>query len=411
MVAKVTVLKNGVKVVTQKRGFSNTSILVLFKTGMLNETNEQNGISHFLEHALFLGTATKNSQELVDEIEKLGGYTNAYTSLEHTVFTVNVLPENWKIGLNYLADITQHSVFPEDKVNREREVIIQEIMRSKDEAFDMAYNNFTSLAYADQSMGRTILGPEENIRKFTREDLINYKNAGYTLDNMVVSAVGDIDHKEFVKEVEALFTELPEKCTLPRFKNVFLTGYKEKQGDVSQARLIMTLSRKNRYQENESEKAIYTIFKAILDGGMSTRLFQDFREKNGLGYEIGLLDDILEDTGYFGIFAGMDKENVQKAISVCKGTLDSMKADISDDELLKAKNLCLYNLSKANDKVEKLCDYNAFSLAFYGYVHSLHTKYKYVQRVTKQDVLDYANKYITDKYATTVLLPREEMEE
>lgn len=221
MLAKVTKLKNGLRVVTEKRNFSNTTIAIAFKAGMLNETNELNGISHFLEHSLFLGTQTKTSQQLVDQVEKLGGYTNAYTSLDHTVYLCNVLPENWKVGLDYLADITQHSIFPQEKEDKEREVVIQEIMRSKDDPVNCAFETLTKAAYVDQALSRTILGPKENIERFTREDLMNYMKAGYTADNAVISACGDIDHEEFVKEVERLFTDLPEKCTLPRFKKCF----------------------------------------------------------------------------------------------------------------------------------------------------------------------------------------------
>lgn len=406
MLAKVTKLKNGLKIVTEKRNFSNTTIAIAFKAGMLNETNELNGISHFLEHSLFLGTETKTSQQLVDEIEKLGGYTNAYTSLDHTVYLCNVLPENWKIGLEYLADITQHSIFPQEKVDKEREVVIQEIMRSEDDPVNCTFNVLGKAAYVDQALSRTILGPVENIRKFTREDLINYMKSGYTADNAVISVCGDIDHEEFVKEVEKLFTDLPEKCTLPRFKNVFIPSTKTEEKPINQAHVMIALEG---VKTNDSlkELAICSVFKSVLDGGMSTRLFQNVREKHGLGYVVSMISDKVEDTGYMGVYVGVDKENVEKAIEVSKETLESMKQGIEDAEMEKAKNLCIYSLSSANDKVTRVCEGNMMNLLFRNEIIPYKKVCKAIKRVTKQDVIDFANKYITNNYATAIILPKE----
>lgn len=404
MLAKVTKLKNGLRVVTEKRNFSNTTIAIAFKAGMLNETNELNGISHFLEHSLFLGTQTKTSQQLVDQVEKLGGYTNAYTSLDHTVYLCNVLPENWKVGLDYLADITQHSIFPQEKEDKEREVVIQEIMRSKDDPVNCAFETLTKAAYVDQALSRTILGPKENIERFTREDLMNYMKAGYTADNAVISACGDIDHEEFVKEVERLFTDLPEKCTLPRFKNVFIPNTKKEEKPINQAHVMIAVDGPKSNMELK-EYAIYTVFKNVLDGGMSTRLFQNVREKHGLGYVVSMICDRIEDTGYMGVYVGIDEENIDKAIEVSKETLNSMKESIEDEELEKAKNLCLYSLSNANDKVTRVCEENMLNLLFKDQLLGYKKMCKAVKQVTKEDVINFAKKYLTDSYATAIILP------
>lgn len=175
----ITKLENGLTIVTQNKDFNNLSIGIWVKAGLLTETPEINGISHFLEHMAFKGTTTKNAKELIDSIEQIGAQCNAYTSTDHTCYYVNLLPEYWKQGIDFLSDIVQNSTFPEEEIERERNVILQELKASLDDPTNIAFYAFMENVYKDQILGKKILGTEENIKRFTKQDFINYVTSGY----------------------------------------------------------------------------------------------------------------------------------------------------------------------------------------------------------------------------------------
>ena len=162
--SKVTKLKNGLTVITDKKKGQKVCIGVLVKAGLRNETDAQNGISHFLEHMAFKGTATKTAKQLSESIEQLGGSCNAYTSTDHTLYHVEMLAKYWKTGMQFLNDIVINSVFPKDELERERKVILQEIARSKDNPMHVFWDRLGETIYARQAIGRTILGPVKNIK-------------------------------------------------------------------------------------------------------------------------------------------------------------------------------------------------------------------------------------------------------
>ena len=407
MTAKVTTLSNGIKIVTDNRDFNNTNLVVMFKAGMINETKEVNGISHFLEHALFLGTDEYDSKQLADNVERLGGNINAYTSFDHTAFIANVLPEHWKIGLKHLSDITQKSVFPEQAFEKEKKVVCEEISRSKDDAESQATRIFLEGAYKNQALGQTILGPEENIKNMSRETLINWWKKAYAKDNMVICACGKIDHDEFVKEVENLFTILPDKNGLTTPKIEFSCANNTERYPLNQTQVVLAWNGPT-FLADDKEEMVYNIFGTILDGGMSTRLFQNVREKYGLCYAVWLNRMCLENCGYFCIQAGIEESNLEKTVKLCRETVESMKTDISEEELEKAKNVYLYNLGVMSDKASGLNLFNGLDLLLKGKISNIEELRESVKKVTLDDVFSFANKYVTENYAVGVLLPEKQ---
>lgn len=399
--SKVTKLKNGLTVITDKKKGQKVCIGVLVKAGLINETDAQNGISHFLEHMAFKGTATKTAKQLSEDIESLGGSCNAYTSTDHTLYHVEMLAKYWKTGMQFLNDIVVNSVFPKDELERERKVILQEIARSKDNPMHVFWDCLGATIYARQNIGRTILGPVKNIKKFTRQDLIDYTKTYYVPNNMIVSISGNVSHWQAVHFVKKLFGHMKPKKVKDTVKAEFIPQSKvfEEIFDQSLVGVVYKGPTKT-----DSDYEIYSIFERILDGGMSCRLFQEVREKNGLCYSTAAIDDMLKDSGFIGAYAGVKEQNARKALEVIDQVLNSMKTDISDEELQKAKNLAAYQYACIMDSCNTMMRMNATTYMYTEKAADLKKKMKRLEKVTKEDVFEFAKKYITNDKAMITLI-------
>lgn len=412
---RITTLDDGMKIVTQKADFNNVFIGAWVKVGLINESDEENGLSHFLEHMLFKGTKNRTALQLSDYIEKLGGECNAYTSTEKTVIHTSLLPEHWKFGVDFLADVIQNSNFPKEEIEREREVIMQEIAMYENDPMSEMFTHFMKNVYAGDSLGRTILGPRKNIQKFTRDDLINYFNKWYTTNNIVISACGNIDHEEFVNYVKQQF--------IPAFrignsyeenKNDFKIVESKRQNIFSQSQFILA-TKSIDLHSNEKDKLILEILSNIIDGGMSCRLFQEIREKHGLAYQVGFMANLMERTGFIGVHASLDERNIDKAVKLVKEVLESVKTQITDDELEKAKNTILYSMASNYDSCARLASSNGSCVLFNIEIKTYEQIRDALKEITKEDVFKFAQKYIPDinenKYSLSVMTPYEKLTE
>lgn len=399
--SKVTKLKNGLTVITDKKKGQKVCIGVLVKAGLRNETDAQNGISHFLEHMAFKGTATKTAKQLSESIEQLGGSCNAYTSTDHTLYHVEMLAKYWKTGMQFLNDIVINSVFPKDELERERKVILQEIARSKDNPMHVFWDRLGETIYARQAIGRTILGPVKNIKSFTRKDLIAYTKMYYVPNNMIVSISGNVSHWKAVRFVKKLFGHLKSKKVKETVKADFIPQSKVFEEIFDQSLVGVVYNGPSRTDDDYN---IYSIFERVLDGGMSCRLFQEVREKNGLCYSTASINDMLKDSGFIGAYAGVKEQNVNKALEVMEQVLNSMKTDISDEELQKAKNLATYQYACAMDSCSTMMRMNATSYMYTEKPANVKKKIKRLEAVTKEEVFEFAKKYITNDKAMIALI-------
>ncbi len=403
--SKITRLKNGLTIITEKKKGQEVCIGVLVKAGLINETDAQNGISHFLEHMAFKGTATKSAKELAESIESLGGSCNAYTSVDHTLYHVDLLAEHWKTGIQFLNDIVIHSTFPKEELERERKVILQEIARSKDNPMRVFYNHLKETIYAEQNIGRTVLGPAENIEKFTREDLIDYVKTYYVPNNMIVSVCGNVSHHKVAKFVKQLFGDLKPKQVTETLKADFVTQSKmfEEIFDQSMTAIV--------YKgpcSNDNEEVVCNIFKNVLDGGMSCRLFQEMREKHGLCYSTFFIGERLKDSGFIGTYAGVKENDVDKALTVMEQIINTMKTEISDEELTKAKNITLYQYAKLTDGCLQMMRLNAKTYMYKGKEVNIKKRIKEIKKTTKKQVFDFAEKYITSEASKIIIVHKKE---
>ena len=281
---QLTRLPSGLTVVTERMDRVETvSIGAYVASGSRNETEEENGVSHFLEHMAFKGTTSRSAAAIAEEVEAVGGHINAYTAREQTAYYVKMLKEDTALGFDIIGDILTHSVFEPEELERERSVILQEIGQANDTPDDIIFDHFQSTAYPDQSLGRAVLGSAEAIRNMPRSVLTGYMTRNYTNSNVVVAATGKLRHAEILDLVQKHFADLPGSAP-PRFENATYQGgeFREER-DLDQVHVVLGFPSVG---FGDPDYYATVLLSTLLGGGMSSRLFQEIREKRGLVYSI-----------------------------------------------------------------------------------------------------------------------------
>jgi len=361
-------------------GFQSASLGIWIKAGGRHERAEENGIAHFLEHMAFKGTKSRSALQIAEMIEDVGGYINAYTSREVTAYYTRVLKEDVALSINLLFDILQNSLFEEKEIEVERGVILQEIGQSLDTPDDVIFDWLQDISYPDQALGRTILGPSERVKNFSRANLIDFIAQHYHPERMILSAAGGIDHDEIIRLAEASFGALPMRAAPENFgKAKFFGGEFRKEKSLEQAHVALAFESPS-YRDDD----IYTaqIYSVALGGGMSSRLFQEIREKHGLCYTIFAQAGAFSDTGMITIYAGTSEAQVPDLMSLTFDELRRAAEDMSSNELERAraqmKAGMLMGLESASNRAERL----ARQVQVWGYVPDLEETVAKIENVT-----------------------------
>lgn len=342
MTIKTSTLANGLRVATDTMPHAQTvTVEVCVDTGSRYETPENNGISHFLEHMAFKGTERRSAQDIAKEFDAIGGHFNAYTSREHTVYYAKVLKNDLPVAMDILGDILQHSVFDPEEVARERGVILQEIAQTNDTPDDIVFDYFQEVAYPDQPLGRSILGTEALVSSFTRDDITAYVNQHYHGPQMVLAAAGNIEHDTLQALAEKTFSSLKNTPQANIAPALYKGGEQRKPKDLEQVHLVLGFQGIS-YLDPE----IYTmqLLSLILGGGMSSRLFQEIREKRGLVYSVYSFSSSYRDGGMFGVYAGTGEEHLKELVPVTCDELLKMTHTVTEEELNLAKTQVRTNL-------------------------------------------------------------------
>tara|TARA_B100001248_G_C27387452_1_gene460456 strand:+ start:949 stop:2214 length:1266 start_codon:yes stop_codon:yes gene_type:complete len=387
-------LSNGFQVITENMpGLKSASLGIWISAGGRHERREQNGIAHFLEHMAFKGTKTKSALDIAEAIENVGGYINAYTSRETTAYFVRVLNEDVEMAANILADILRNSVFDQREVDVERGVILQEIGQTLDTPDDIVFDWLQETAYPEQSLGRSILGPSENISRFSREDLSTFVGEHYSPDRMILSAAGGVDHEKLCVLAENVFGDLKKPQSTYRSKSAaFSRGEFRRDKSLEQAHFALAF-------ESPSYKSpdIYTaqVYSIALGGGMSSRLFQQIREKRGLCYSIFAQAGAFSDTGLTTIYAGTSGEQIPDLSKLTVNELKRMATDLSEVEVTRARSQMkaglLMGLESPSSRAERL----ARMIQIWGKVPSLDETIKKIDAVNLDKVRTYAENVVT----------------
>ena len=353
-----SIKQNGLTVATDTASdFESITVSVLVKNGSRNENQQNNGISHFLEHMAFKGTSTRTARDIAEEFDMIGGYFNAYTSRTSTVYYAKVLKDDLEKATDILTDIILNSTFAKEELEKEREVILQELCMTRDTPDDIVFDYFQETAFKDQPLGRSILGTEEFIKKLSREELWDYFKNQYSTKNTIISAAGNFDADKFNDMVDDRFKNFQTKSVSKYEKANYSGGELRVSKDLEQNQFLMGFEGLSYLDENFYDLQILAI---ILGGGMSSRLFQEIREKRGLVYNISAFSSSYSDCGIFGIHSALDSKNINLLIDLIIQELLSVTEKIDDMEIERAKaqvrsNL-LMSMESTTSRAKKLCN-------------------------------------------------------
>lgn len=356
MTVQLTTLENGLRVVSHTMPELKTLALgVWVDAGSRYETAAQNGISHMLEHMAFKGTARRSARAIAQEIEQVGGYLNAYTSREQTAYYARVLEHDAPLAVDLLSDILQHSTFEPAELERERQVIVQEIGQAQDTPEDVVFDELQDCAYPDQPVGRPILGTADLVRGHSRDALTRYMAAHYHAPTMIVSAAGAIDHEQLVDLARQKFSSLPPSRPRDLPPAHYQGGDRRIERDLEQAHVTIGLQG---VSYDDPDYFATQIFVGALGGGMSSRLFQEVREVRGLCYSIYAFANAFVDTGLIGIYAGTGEDELRELIPVILGETAALAEDCTEDEVARAsaqiKAGLLMGLESCSGRAEQL---------------------------------------------------------
>ncbi len=335
MTIQETRLANGLRVLTDPMSHVETvSLGAWVDVGTRHERLSEHGISHLMEHMAFKGTQRRSARLIAEEIENVGGYLNAATSREQTCFYAKVLKADTALAVDVIADIVQHSVFDPEELEREKAVVIQEIAQAEDTPDDIVFDYFQATAYPEQPLGRAILGTPTSVAATTRETLQGFLATRYTAEAMVVAAAGAIDHQAFVRLVEDHFTALPSGVSPPPIQAVYQGGYHCEARDLEQAQVLLGF---DGVAYEHPHHYAHHVLATLLGGGMSSRLFQEVREKRGLAYSVYSYASSYSDGGLFTVYAGAAGEQVAALIPVLCDEITGVLKGVSQAELSRAR--------------------------------------------------------------------------
>ncbi|TCS65622.1 M16 family metallopeptidase [Primorskyibacter sedentarius] len=388
MTVRTATLPNGFRIVTEKMpGLQSASIGIWVTAGGRHERPEQNGIAHFLEHMAFKGTKTRSALKIAEEIEDVGGYINAYTSREVTAYYARVLEADVPLAMDVISDILLNPVFDANEIEIERGVILQEIGQSHDTPDDVIFDWLQERAYPDQPMGRTILGEVDRVSGFSRDDLAGFVDEHYGPDQMILSAAGAVDHDAIVAMAEDLFGDLKPRNAAAAMPARFAGGDYRRNKDLEQAHFALAFE-----SPGYRDDSIYTaqIWSVALGGGMSSRLFQEIREKRGLCYTIFAQTGAYADTGMTTIYAGTSGEQLGELIGLTVDELKRAADDMTQAEVDRARAQMKAGMLMGLESPSSRAERHARMIQIWGRVPSLEETVARIEAVTLPGVREFA---------------------
>lgn len=388
-----TTLPSGLRIATETLpGVETVSIAISVDAGARHETPTQNGISHVLEHMAFKGTPTRNAREIAEAFDDIGGALNAYTSQENTVYYAKILHRDVPVAMEMLGDILLNSTFEEQELAREQQVILQEIAMHADTPDDYVFDLFHAAVWPNQALGRSILGTEAHVAGFTRADLFGYLRAHYTPARMVVSAAGKIDHDAFVRLVTQHFNP-PAAGPTPALEAAkFKGGDAREEKDLEQLHLALGFPG---VTVHDADFHAAQVLATILGGGMSSRLFQEVREKRGLVYHVSAFSSSYADTGLIGVYAAASPDKTAEMMPVLCDEIRRLRdGGVTEAERARGIRQQVAGLLMARESTSSVAEWMGKHLLTYGVVHSAEELTARIEAVTAADIARVAERML-----------------
>ena len=400
---EITRLDTGLTIITERMERVETvSFGAYAGVGTRHETAAENGVSHFLEHMAFKGTETRSAAAIAEAVEDVGGHINAYTSREQTAFYVKLLAEDLTLGVDIIGDILCHSTFDPAEFERERGVILQEIGQANDTPDDIVFDHFQLAAFPDQPMGWPTLGTEAIIRALTPEALRRYLKLHYTPGNIVVTASGKLEHARVVDLVGAHFADLPGGMAPAPLPASYGGGEYREMRDLDQAHLVLGFPAVG-YADPDFHAAM--LLSTLLGGGMSSRLFQEIREKRGLVYSIYSFALPTNDAGLFGIYAGTGEAEAAELVPVTLGELAKVQQSVTEAEVRRARAQVKAGLLMSLESTGSRCEQLARQWQVFGRIVPVAETVAKIDAVSEADITRVAARIFRAKPTLAALGP------
>ena len=364
MSVQVTRLDNGLTIASDTMDRVETvSLGAWVGVGTRQEPAEINGVAHLLEHMAFKGTERRSAYQIAEEIEAVGGHLNAYTGRESTAYYAKVLAEDAPLAVDIIADILQHPTFDEDELVRERAVVLQEIGQAHDTPDDSVFDRFQETAFPDQSLGRPVLGSAEIVAGIGRQTLKDYMARHYGAESMVLAAAGKIEHERFVELVAEAFDALPRTTAATVEPASYQGGDYRESRDLEQVHVLLGFESIGYL---DADYYAVAVLSTLFGGGMSSRLFQEVRERRGLAYSVYSFVSAYRDGGLFGIYAGTGESEAAELVPVICDELGKLATEMREEELTRARVQHKASILMGLESTGTRCEQMAQHILVYG---------------------------------------------
>lgn len=404
-----TVLDNGIRIVSQELpGNRSVSLGIWVENGSRHESEPENGISHFIEHLLFKGTERRSAAQIAEEMDAVGGVINAFTSKENTCYYAKVLDENLPLAIDLLSDIFLHSSFDADEIERERSVILQEISQAEDTPDDYVHDLFNLDFFKNHPIGWPICGRQETVNGFRRQDIVSFFKSRYRPERVVVAAAGNIRHSDLVEEMAARLGSIDgtklEKIPSLRGETMpeMASGVYPHSKRLEQVHLCLGMA--GIHQSHPKRYAGY-VLNTLLGGGMSSRLFQEIREKRGKAYSVYSFSSSYKDVGYFGVYAGTSLDATEEVVELITSELKKIAADgITDAELQRTQGQLVGSTMLGLESTDSWMSHVARNEIYFGQSVTTEEICRRLRAISRADVIDLARELFQNNGMTLTLL-------
>jgi predicted Zn-dependent peptidase len=398
------VLENGIRLIHKHASSIIAHAGLFVNAGSRDEALHQHGLAHFIEHVIFKGTQKRKPYHIISRLEDVGGDLNAYTTKEETCVHASFLKEDTERAIELINDIFFNSIFPEKEIEKEKEIVIDEINSYKDNPSELIFDDFEEMLFPNNPLGRNILGTPEGLKAYKRADLINFLNGNYHTNEIILCFIGDISFNKLVKLFLKYFSHIPANIRVENFRNV--TTYepiiREDIKNTYQAHCIIGMPA---FSYTDSRRITMHLLNNILGGpGMNSRLNLSLREKHGCTYNVESSYNPYVNSGAFSVYFGTDKDNLGKCIKLIFKEFNDLKENkLGDIKLLKAKKQLMGQMAIASESNENMMLNMGKSFLVFGKVDSLEEIYQQIHEISAQQLLEVANAIFDEKQLSRII--------
>lgn len=401
---QITTLPNGIRIVSEKIPYLQSfSLGFWFNVGARDENSHNNGISHFIEHMLFKGTKKRSAKLISDSIEAYGGYLNAFTSKEHTCFYGRGLAKNIDRTFDVIADMVQNPLFKESHIKKEAGVVVDELQDINDNPEELIFDKFEEYIFKGTSLSLPIIGKEENINKYSAEDLINFHSKHYSTNNLLISCSGAVEHQKLIDLANKFIVPREEVDTKRNYKKVINKPLiKEIDKEIQQVHCLLG---RTSYGYRDEKRVQLNMLSNIIGDGSSSRLFQAIREKLGITYQINSFVNSYYDVSAFGVYFSTNEKYVEKVLSIISKEFKKLTdSKVNDKELKRVKEYLkgsmLLSLENTSNRMIRIAN----SILYFNRVISIEEMVTKIDSITKEDILSQSHELLNENEMTRVII-------